>query len=262
MPTIIPNSRTILSIYPSELEHFARHNGLITYKHPAAKKDAIIHRTYSPEWMSTINLKSVPKDEPMYRDVEKVVPMNEGYTLITVYDTFTWTRDFTQDSERFMSMPIPALDVARSLVTAWGSDVIEGNASMGPGIVVIEGDKPTLQELTGVRVRQTRYARQMINSATVMYAKNDVKSISDLHRQMAGWMNINGLQWVPQLEQVDFKFCKACGEKIRSQALRCKECNVDLTDFYVKHGIVPNELEDPAVFEFINKRIKDKNKVA
>jgi hypothetical protein len=258
MPTIIPNSRTILSVYPIAVEHYARHNGLITYQHPAAKRDAIIVREYNPERMSTSNPGRVPATEPLFRDHESPCEVNQGHTLIRLYDTFTWSRDFTQDGERFIPHPLSALEVARTLVTAWASDVVEGNGNMGPGVTVIAGDVPTAEELAEVRRRQTAYALALINSATVMYAKQEVKNISDLHRSMALWLGANNLPWVPKIEQVELKACRACGEQIRAQALVCKECGVDLVDFYVKHDLIPEKLEDPAAFAFLENRITAK----
>jgi hypothetical protein len=256
MPTIIPNSRTILSVYPLNVEHYARHNGLITYLHPAAKRDSVITREYNPERMSTSNPGQVPASEPMFRDTEKPCETNQGYNLIRLYDTFTWSRDFTQDKERFHPNPLSALDVCRSLVTSWASDVIEGSGDMGPGIMVIEGTEPEAGELARVRQRQTDYARTLINSAGTLFAKGQLKDISDLHRNMARWMGVMNVPWIAKLEQVEMKNCRACGESIRMNALRCKECNVDLVDFYMKHGLLPDPMEDPAVFAFMEKSLK------
>jgi hypothetical protein len=265
MPTVIPNSRTVLSVYPIDLEKYCRMNGLITFRHPAAKRDSIIVREYSPEWMSSIDLRKIKKDEPLFRDVESKCTANDGHNLIRVYDTFTWVRDFTQDTERFMPMPITAEQVAQTLVTAWSSDVIEGSGDAGPGIMLIAGDTPTASEKSELMARQIRYARRLINSAVVLHAKQDVKNISDLHRAMAAWMGVKDRRaypWIAAIEQTEMKACRACGEQIRQEALRCKECNVDLVDFYVKHGIVPSETEDPYVFNFINSKVQQKNKVA
>ncbi len=253
MPTIVPNSRTLLSIYPLDLEFRVWHNGLFTYCHPAAKKDAVIVRTYNPNRMSTTEPGSVPASEPMFTDTEAPCEVNGGYTLIRVYDTFTWHRDYSQDKEIMIPKQVLALDVARELRRAWGLDVVEGNGGMGPGLMVIAGDTPTANELAAVRLRQTQYARTLINSASTMFAKGEVKNISDLHRSMATWMGVNNLPWIVKMEQVEMKSCVACGETIRSKALKCKECGAELPKFYAEHGILPDALEDPFVFAFMDK---------
>ncbi len=253
MPTIVPNSRTLLSVYPLDLEFRVWHNGLFLYNHPAAKKDVVIERTYNPNRMSTTEPGKVPASEPMFTDVETPCEMNAGYSLIKVYDTFTWHRDYSQDKEVQIARPIEALTVARELYRAWGLDVVEGNGGMGPGLLVIAGDKPTADELASVRRRQSEYFRKLIDSASMMFAKGEVKNISDLHRAGARWMGANNLPWVLKLEQVEMKSCKACGETIRTQALVCKECNTNLPKFYESLNILPDPLEDPVVFAFMDK---------
>ncbi len=193
-------------------------------------------------------------DEPMFRDAPDVpCEVGKGYALVRVYDTFTWSRDFSQDSERVIPHPLSALDLARSLVASWASDVIEGNGAMGPGIMVIEGSTPTDAELEQVRNRQATYARTLINSAKIYYSQDKVKDISGLHRAMAEFMGVKNVPWLVEMEQVEMKACRACGERIRAEALKCKECQTDLIAFYKQHDLVPDAKEDPAVFAFLEK---------
>lgn len=259
MPTYITNTATVLSIFPVEMEKQCIHNGLITYRHPVAPRDEILVRTYNPERLSTTSM--VPHGTPDYTDETRPCEANKGYMLVRVCDTFVWTRDFTQDSEVYIPHPIPAVMIARDLVTHWASDSLKGDGGSGPGMMVIQGDEPTVAELQTLRDSQTRYFRTLINDGQTLYSKSQVKDISDLHRSGASWLGANNLPWLAKIEQVDLKKCVACGNDIRAAALRCEKCNVDLPDFYRKYQIEVDPLTDPAVHALFS-RLPSKSKVA
>lgn len=258
MPTFIPNSTTILSIFPIYLEKEFLHNGYMTYKHPIAPRDSVLVRTYNPERVSTTN--RVPPGTVDSMDETRPCEVNQGYALIRVFDTFVWTRDFTQDSEQFLPHPIQSVRLAQDLVSLWSSDALAGDGGSKPGIVAIEGVEPTAAELQGLRDSQTRYFRTLVNDGHSLFAKGQVKDISDLHREAAKWLGANNLPWLPKIEQVQMKKCAACGNDIRSEALRCQVCNVDLPDFYKKYGIEVDPLLDPAVFALLARMPAGKGK--
>ncbi len=249
MPTFIPNSATILSIFPVALESRFLHTGYMTYKHPAVPKDSILVRTYNPERVSSTN--RVPEGTPDSTDETRPCEVNQGYCLIRVFDTFCWTRDFTQDSEHYLPHPVAAGNVARDLASLWSSDALAGDGGSKPGIRTIAGEEPTAVELAELREMQTRYFRTLVNDGHSLFSKGQVKDISDLHRQAAKWLGANNLPWLPKIEQVAIKKCVACANEIRSEALRCEKCNVDLPDFYKKYGIEVDPLLDPAVFALL-----------
>ncbi len=259
MATIIPNSTTILSIFPVALEKTFLHNGYITYKHPVAPRDSILARTYNPERVSTTN--RIPEGTVDSTDVERVCEVNQGYTLIKVYDTFVWTRDFTQDNEQFLPHPVTSWNVARDLVNLWSSDALAGDGGSKPGIRMIDADEPTPLELSELRAMQTRYFRTLVNDGQSLYNKGQVKDISDLHRAAGIWLGANNLPWLAKIEQVQVKKCAACGNEIRAEALRCEKCNVDLPDFYRKYQIEVDPLLDPAVFALL-ARVPAKGRAA
>lgn len=251
MPTTIYNHATILSVFPLYLEQGRRHNGLIVYQHPPSDKNSVLVRTYNPEVLANTN--RVPETLKAFHDETRPAEVNHGYTLIRVCDTFQWTRDFTQDSERYIPHPLSADIVAVDLQRAWASDSVLADAAAGPGITVIAGSEPTAEELAAVREKQTNHFRRLVNDGHALFAKGLVKDISDLHRAGAKWLGANNLPWVPKIEQVELKKCPACDNDIRKNALRCQECNADLPDFYLKYGIVPDPLNDPIVSALLDK---------
>lgn len=259
MAKYIPNSVTVLSIFPVAMGKMCIHNGFITYAHPVAPRNSILCRSYNPDRLTTTS--RVPEGTPDYTDEDRKCEVNAGYTLIRVCDTFVWTRDFTQDNEMYIPHPVPARAVAQDLVSAFAGDALKGDGGSGPGVAIIEGDEPTNEELLRVRDSQTRYFRTLVNDGHTLYSKGQIKDISDLHRAAAKWLGANNLPWLPKIEQVSVKKCAACGNEIRAEALRCQECNVDLPDFYRKYQIEVDPLLDPAVFALL-ARVPAKGKAA
>ena len=239
------SSALLVSIFPIEVECPRLHNGSFNYVHPPARKDMIITRTYNTDILSSLG--RAPDNPPLWHDESRTVDLGSGYTLLRTWDTFIWTRDFTQEQERYIPHPISALDVATDLVRHWTSDVIRPAAAYGPGMKVIKTDVPTPDDLAELRYVQEGYFRSLINDAHNKHARGEVKDISDLHRAAAKWMGANNLPWVPRIEEVTMKTCVACGNQIRSVALRCEHCNVDLPDFHRKYGIEADTLNDTAV---------------
>jgi hypothetical protein len=245
------SSALLLSIFPVEVEAPRLHNGCVNYIHPAARKDKILVRTFSTDVLSTIGRYS--ENLPFYQDETRDAELGKGYVLLRVWDTFIWTRDFTSEQERFMPHPMAASTVADDLCRHWTSDVIRPNAAFGPGLKVIRTETPTVEDLAELHATQEGYFRSLINDAHSKHTRGEIKDITDLHRTAAKWMGANNLPWVPRIEEVELKTCRACGNQIRSVALRCEHCNVDLPDFYKRYGLEVDELQDPVLFAVMQR---------
>lgn len=245
------SSALLVSIFPIEVECPRLHNGFVNYMHPAARKDTIITRTFNTEILSTLGRS--PDNPAFWADERRTVELGSGYTLLRVWDTFIWTRDFTQEQERYIPHPIAALNVAQDLVRHWTSDVIRPAAAFGPGMKVIKTDKPTPDDLAELHQVQEGYFRSLITDAHNKHARGEMKDISELHRSAAKWMGANNLPWVPRIEEVTMKTCAACNNEIRALALRCEHCSVDLPDFYRKYGIEADPVNDAAVYAVLQR---------
>ncbi len=250
-----PNKAHILSIFPMRMDAERAHNGWVNYEHPAARKDQRITRTFNSEILSRV-VGTPLSDAKMFSDVVTPCEPNAGYTVITVWDTFTWIRDFSQDKESYIQKPITAEEVATQLVHSWTGDA----GHVRPGIKKIASATPTAEDLAELNDSQEIQFRNLINQAHTYFAQDKVVDISDLHRQAAKWMGAENLEWVPKIEQVRMKRCVACDESIRQNAKVCRFCSTNLVKFCVEGGIVPDNTVDPvvaaAVLEFKKKITK------
>jgi hypothetical protein len=221
----IPNNVTICSIYPEELRHIMLHAGRRKeYRFPA-----------------------VPKG---------------SYALLRVYDTYTLTRDLSKaagagndpndpDGTAMQQSPVHCYGVAEALIRHWAQDA-PGNASGAkPGIMVIEGEKPTQFELDQLVAIQTEYFRWLVMKADEYWITGKREYITNDHRRALRWLGSEDREWYKKIDTVLLKKCPACYEDINSMATVCKHCDINLVKFYKDAGMadVPEEI-DPAVFAF------------
>jgi hypothetical protein len=216
---------TICSIYPAPLRKQVRHNGITIYQMPAAPRGS--------------------------------------YTTLRVYDTQEWCArpDPTDGRQHWLPMPIPALIVAQDLVATWAGDTLGKRSGFSPGIGLIQGDKPTPEELSKLRAQQSSLFNWFITDAMGKYMKGLGNEITDIHRLAAKEMLDKGaerLPWYPTTDFAAVKNCVACGKQVNEAALRCDHCTTVLPDWYEANGM--DTSADPVIADFIAKRKKSKFK--
>jgi hypothetical protein len=157
--------------------------------------------------------------------------------------------------------------VAVSLKELWGSHTLNNKSGFAPGVDIIRGDTPTLEELSALRESQTAMFQWMILDANGKHLRGESTEITNLHRAAAKELLDKGaerLPWYPKIEYAAVKDCLACGKQIESRAKVCSECKINLVDWYLKYELDPTG--DPVIAEFIymleqNKaQRKDKSK--
>lgn len=242
---------TLVSVYPSaDLVFKPRHVGLVEYQHPACQKDKIIVRTYNPDVIS--NLGKIPDGAPWFNDVVTPCEEGTGYVLINVSETYTITRDWTQDNEVQVPHPISAKALANDMRQCWATAGYLMSGEVGPGIMLIAGDEPTQEEIDKVTANQRIYFERLVVDAKAKEAQGNRKDITDAHRMAGRWFGMDE-EWIPRMTERKMKDCRACGEKILAKALRCKHCNVDLLEFYRKHNLSPDPITDPVVADIMTR---------
>ena len=188
--------RHILSVYPQAQSLQLRHAGLTTYEIEAAP----------------------PGD----------------YRTLTVYDTFSWNRNYHAEGFQLYQAPVPASAVADNLISRWTTGMVGTQEGLGPGIILIADAQPTEEELAAARQRQTDYFRMLINEADYFFTKGEMKSITGTHRLAGEWMGVKDREWLRPMVHVELRRCPACAEEIRGEAKICRFCHTDLRAFEAK----------------------------
>lgn len=210
--------RTICSIWPAAQRAQRKHNGLTDYTLAAAPRGS--------------------------------------YATLTVYDTQQWINIPNERSYRgnIEPRPIPAQIVAEDLVATWGKDTVGAKSGFKPGIGIIAGEVPTVEELASLRAGQSNLFNWLIKDAMDKHNGGEGINISDMHRMAAKEMldkGANSLVWFPVVDFSAVKDCIACARQIQATAIRCEHCTTMLPEFYDKYGLDLNA--DPAVKAFMDR---------
>ncbi len=207
----IINKRTIISVYPMELEYTLR-TGPIG----------------SPENFTTYTLPAAAKD---------------GYVEIEVEDGKEFIMNWEAEPPHLMAAPKSADVLAQDLVRLWrGSGLGTGRGNY-PGISVLDPDRPKGEQIEELRKVQTRFFNDLVDEAHSHFNKgpDGLKHINEQHRVAARWLGLN-VPWVVEIRaQRQIKTCPACGEEILAAALRCKHCTTNLVEWYQQPGMNPEE---------------------
>lgn len=153
------------------------------------------------------------------------------YVKLEVYDSFQKVFDPMQSEigrPAFSPYPITAGETVKCLMNEWVFSRLGGASGFRPGIMVIEGDEPTEAELEALDHMQRGYADYMVNEAQGSAERNELKSITDVHRAMARWSGyrprVGEANWVADVGSKTSKQCVACYESIDIRASICKLC--------------------------------------
>jgi hypothetical protein len=265
------------------MSHQWRHNGITSYEHVPAPKDAILRRVfnwqvglYCPEHPhiqhskkdmevgrcqqiidSTRRCLHEFEDQPKWYDSITECAKEEGYAVYQFHDTHCWERDRESDADRYFAKPVDAQSVANDVVFMYTHGMPGTDRGFTPGIMVMSGDTPTADELASVHARQTRFFEYLFNEAQGMSTHPDKSiNISDLHRTACEWLGRFDVPWMKRAVHVSTKQCPACDETIRMSAKYCKECHTALDVWYESRGLMPEKEDDPFVYDLMERKAK------
>jgi len=191
----------------------------------------------------------------------------DNWTYCDVENAFIWVPDFgeTALTENRGRAPmrqefVSAVDRAAALVKYWaGEGVLAGAAGGGrPGIAALPPGQtePSAEFLAELRKVQDLYADAYIKHGNDMHTQGKHMAITTQHHRLAAWKMGSAagrLPWYPMKEFQELKRCIACSEEIPYMAARCKHCQVDLMDYYRKHGLDFDS--DPALAALRSARV-------
>lgn len=214
----------LVSIYPAPLHRRIRHNGLTDYHMEAAPRGS--------------------------------------YSKLVVYDTQEWMNRVSESTGKpeWIPAPIPAIEVAKSLVQAWARNTLGNKSGFAPGVGIIAGDEPTPEELGSLRSTQTNLFQWYILDGSSKHHAGQHTEITDIHRLAARELLDRGaerLPWFPKIDFAEVKDCLACGKQIEARAKVCPDCSTNLVDWYIKYSLDPDTYPlpngDPIIAAFIRQ---------
>lgn len=184
-----------------------------------------------------------------------------SHTYIDVFDDWKYIPDFDgmgpmRTSPGLKPVPMPAQQIASSLVNLWALD-IPGGISGTPGIGALppnqeEITKAFIDELTE---RQEIMAQSLVTKANDLHTKGESKNINELHRVMLEWLygyaNACKYKWFEKPKVTPTKKCLGCQKDIEYAVTVCEFCRLDLVARYLGFGYIPEE--DPIVAAEVRK---------
>jgi hypothetical protein len=283
-----PNHRCVLSIFPQRMSATWRHNGFTSYEHASAPRDQILRRTF--EWRigpycskhpdhahSTKDLRDgfcrFPmntdsgicgrpfEERPRWHDVLTPCEKDQGYAVYVIHDARCYGRDWSQDAEVYRADPVDAQSIVTDFVNIYSGGMIGTDKGFRPGILAMNGDEPTEEELAQVRAQQVAYFEFLVLDAISIHNNpKENQIISGLHRLACAWIGRTDLPFMIKMEQRQTKPCPACTEIIAYRANRCNQCHTDLDSWYESKGLVPDEKEDPFVADLMRRKAEAKKR--
>ncbi len=250
---------SIISVFPRAMRVDLPYSGRLALILPQSRKDRIVIRAMEPRVMARpIQEQGIPE----FRDTVRDCPRGEGYSVLTVTDTFQWILDITvADRHNFIPRAISAREVAEALVDGWIRGLATQTSQAGIGLYRPE-DGTMEEQAARLRQRQEIAFVEKIRQADLAHSTNRLNEVTDFHRLAAEWMGVER-PWFKPIYETITKSCPKCAERVPSQALGCRHCQVDFPDWYTKYRLDTKtlKLDDPAVYEFMVKagRIKEKS---
>jgi len=182
-----------------------------------------------------------------------------GHSKIKVYAHQVWQMDrnsISDDNPRgsHSLLPMPETAVAKDFVAFCTNGNLGASEGVHPGVALCASEEPTQDEISRCFADHQAYARWVCNDARKLFQNAEHKSITEEHRRQAKWLGLSRLDapWMVLEERVETKECKACGNIIKSSALKCGTCQTLLPDFYEQLGLDP--ADDPAVAAIMAQR--------
>src|SRR5271169_1680356 len=139
---------------------------------------------------------------------------------VTIFEDRISKRDLGGEGDQYEDLVIHARDIAEDIV----------NRYVGEGLFLAEeDDKPSPEEIAKAEQEfELADQQRMVTAQMVWDAKHDRSKI-DIRARDAARRRNQTVEWA-MTQTVDSRACPACGEGIRSSALKCKHCGEWLSD--------------------------------
>lgn len=243
-------SAILLSVFPLKRYSVLPYAGQMMIEIPPAAKDRVFIRKMEPRRMaSPVQDTSLPLWEDEVREVSR----GEGYVALRVTDTFQWVLDIHHrgDKHHYVPMAISAKSVAEALAEDWVRGLATQTGRAGIGVYDPQGP-PMAEQARELRRVQEQAFIEKVRQADISSAANRQSEITDFHRVAAEWLGIERPWFKPILEVIT-KDCPGCAEKMPEKAKRCRICQLDLVEWYLRQYKDPEQvrMKDPVIYEHL-----------
>jgi hypothetical protein len=119
------------------------------------------------------------------------------------------------------------------------------NSHVRRGCFVAEGKKPTAAELDAARAELEKYMADKVHEADLAWSQGPLRAEMvirpEIHHICAQWLNLKDRLWLRGTDPQAQAECPACGESVKSAAMKCRSCGFVLDkakyDDAVKEGL-------------------------
>jgi hypothetical protein len=168
----------------------------------------------------------------------------KGWSICKVYDgvQFASRYDLGSAPDKPQAPPTTVLarDTANWLVNKWQERSL--NLKFPRGVMIIEGDVPTAEELRTLNTMATQRMRAMVQAVDLaVNAGNNLDFVTKEHVDAA---NVLGevREWARE-ERRQKKICPRCAGIVEAAAIACINCGADFGEFYEEQGYLPEEIK-------------------
>jgi hypothetical protein len=121
--------------------------------------------------------------------------------------------------------PIEPQSIAENLIHVWAENIVGSGSGAGPGIFIIDHEKPTEKELKAARDRQEQFMSYLFDQADALYrAGKDPGQITQEMRDAAVWLGHMSVEWLKPNAKQEMKKCPFCISDIPAGATVCRVC--------------------------------------
>lgn len=151
----------------------------------------------------------------------KIPPSEKGkYELLHVNDMFSQYYMVEQNWNN--GVPESALAIANDLVHEWTGNTTD----LPPGVILIQGDKPTQEEIDKALFIHTKRCDSLRTTAHDLWAEGKRKlAAQEQYKRASIWLGYMSDPWVQTPKVSTYVDCPWCRKQIDAEAAVCPECN-------------------------------------
>ncbi len=148
------------------------------------------------------------------------LPVDSGFSAIIDYNACQFV-----GRNPMTAVPESAEKIARELIRQWTTGAGSGNGQQ-PGVMMIQSQEPTKQELSYLKNTQTRCFEMLVLEARAFEAAHQWRNINEKHRIAGKWLGLKD-KWIAEIgTEMDKGACAFCfSPLLNPRATICAVCH-------------------------------------